>query len=217
MNRTLRNRLLSILGALVLSLLTVAVVAAQAAGATNPSAAVQVLVQPFVAAGSPQAGCNALTGQVADCPVTARLRARLQSPIPGVETGNLVSRSQNPPAVLEVAQIKLAEGATEAQVNTRWGYGASPNQAETIITFVVRKEAGGWLVDDSYCQNNLSTSIHNPPVGPCPVTAVGDVPGMPTTGAGTGGVYLLMLIVAVGALGLGLLLSRHGKRQAGKV
>jgi hypothetical protein len=213
MTRTPRNRLLSIAGAIVLCLLTGAAVVAQATGAAAPSEAVQTLVQPFVTVGPPQAGCNALTGQVVDCPVTARLRARLQSPIAGVETGNLISRSQNPPRAVEVAQVKLAEGATEAQVNTRWQYGTSQNQAEYIITFVVRKEAGGWLVDDTYCQNNMSTSIHNPPVGPCPVTPVGNIPGMPTTGTGAGADYVLLLALAGATVGLGFLLARRGKRQ----
>ena len=217
MNRTPRNWLLRILGTIVLCLLTVAAVAAQAAGAAGPSEAVQTLVRSLASADAPQAGCNTLTGQVADCPVTARLRARLQSPLPGVETGNLISRSQNPPSAVEVAAVKLAEGATEAQVNTRWQYGTSGNQSEYSITFVVRKEAGGWLVDDSYCLGNPGTSIYNPPVGPCPMTAVptsGDVPGMPTTGAENDRNYLSLLLAAVAVVGLGLLLLRGGKGQA---
>jgi hypothetical protein len=205
----------SLLIAAGLGLLSVVVVAAQATGAASPTEAVRVLVRSLVTAEAPQAGCNTLTGQVADCPVTERLRARLQSPIPGVETGNLISRSQNPPRAVEVAAVKLAEDATEAQINTRWQYGTSQNQFEYIITFVVRKEAGGWLVDDSYCVDNPGTSIHNPPVGPCPVVAVGEVPGMPTTGAGPGWDYLLPLVLAVVGVGLGILLARRGKRQAG--
>ena len=48
MNRIPRNRLLSILGAVGLWLLTVTAIAAQAGGAASPAAAVQALVAPFV-------------------------------------------------------------------------------------------------------------------------------------------------------------------------
>src|SRR5262245_23337939 len=114
-----KNRSSSILAAGVLLLVSAVVVAAQASGAATPSQAVHALVDPLATPGpsSGAPGCNALTGQLADCPITARLRSRLSSPIPDVETGNLVSRSQNPPAALDVAQVKLPEGATEAQVN----------------------------------------------------------------------------------------------------
>jgi len=100
-----------------------------------------------------------LTGRLDDCPITARLRDRLTRPVAGVETGNLVSRSQNPPQSLDVTQVKLPADATVANVNTRWVYGSD----EYTITFVVHKEAGGWLVDDLYCLNTPGSSIYNPP------------------------------------------------------
>jgi hypothetical protein len=210
------SALRTIPGALVLSLLAVAAVAAQAAGAASPSAAVRTLVQSLATANTPATGCNTLRGQVDDCPITARLRTRLQSPIPGVETGNLISRSQNPPSTLDVAEVKLAEGATVAQVNTRWQYGPSDNAVEYTITFVARKEAGGWLVDDAYCQNDLSTSIYNAPTGPCPTTSAPGVPvpGMPSTGAPADPDYLLPLALAGAALLLGGLLAGRGARAA---
>src|SRR5690242_18148563 len=114
MNWIVRRMLQPLVLTLGLGLLVVGGVAAQAGGAATPSQAVAALVGPL-AGEAGQAGCNALTGQLADCPITARLRARLAAPIPGVETGNLVSRSQNPPQSLDVAQVKLPEGATTAQ------------------------------------------------------------------------------------------------------
>ena len=96
--------------------------------------------------------------------------------------------------------MKLPGDATVANVNTRWVYGSD----EYTITFVVRKEAGGWLVDDSYCLNNPSSSIYNQPTGPCPMSSStggqGNPPGMPSTGAGSGNSYGLPLALAVLAL-----------------
>jgi hypothetical protein len=154
-----------------------------------------------------------LTGRLDDCPITARLRDRLAHPVPGVETGNLVSRSQNPPQSLDVAQVKLPGDATVANVNTRWVYGAG----EYTITFVVRKEAGGWLVDDSYCLNNPSSSIYNQPTGPCMMSSSaegqGNPLGMPSTGAGSGNSYGLPLALAMLALLAGARVSWISRRR----
>jgi len=199
--------------AALICLLSVATVAAQTAGAATPSQAVAALVGPLATPGRGPSGCNALTGRLDDCPITARLRDRLAHPVAGVETGNLVSRSQNPPQALDVAQVKLPAGATVANVNTRWGYGSG----EYTITFVVRQEAGGWLVDDSYCLNNPGSSIYNPPTGPCPMSSSaggqGNPPGMPSTGAGPGNGYGLPLALAVGALLAGAGLSWMSRRR----
>ena len=206
------HALAAVLSAVVLCLVSVGAVAAQAGGATSPAEAVRALVRPLAGAESP-GGCNTLTGQVGDCPVTARLRTRLQNPQPGVETGNLVSRSQNPPRAVEVAEVKLPADATVAQVNTRWEYGTSAQRFEYTITFVVRQEAGGWLVDDTYCLNDPGTSIFNPPTGPCALSVTNPVPGMPTTGAGQDRSLSGLLLLGIGLVTLGLVAVRCSPRQ----
>jgi hypothetical protein len=135
--------------------------------------------------------------------------------VAGVEPGNLVGRNQNPPQTLDVAQVKLPGDATVANVNTRWGYESN----EYTITFVVRKEAGGRLVDDSYCLNNPGSSSYNQPTGPCPMSrsagGQGNPPGMPSTGTGAGNGYGLPLAVAALFTGAGLsLMGRRRPRRA---
>lgn len=130
---------------------------------------------------------------------------------------NLVSRSQNPPRSVEVAQVKLAADATEAQVNTRWEYGSGQKQFDYTITFMVRKHAGGWLVDDTYCLNDPASSIYNQPAGPCPIassTNSGEAPGMPRTGEGAAPGYAVLLLLGLVVSSLGLLLARKGAPAA---
>jgi hypothetical protein len=212
MNLIARKLLSTLPLVIVFGLLSVVAVAAQTVGTATPSQAVAALVGPL-AGQAGQTGCNALTGQLADCPITARLRARLANPTPGVETGNLVSRSQSPPQSLDVAEVKLPEGATTAQVNTRWNLGTTPPSAYTI-TFVVQKEAGGWVVDDSYCLNDPTTSIYQPPTGPCP-TITTEAPGMPQTGAGREASAPLWIFEGLALVALGGLLIRRNQRTVG--
>lgn len=183
-----------------------------AAGAATPEAAVSTLIKALQDPAATGVACNALTGQLDDCPITARLRTRLQNPTPE-ENGNLVSRSQNPPSSVAVTLVD-SDGQT-ARVNTKWEYGAS----SYTITFVVVKGADGWLVDDSYCAGNPQTSIYNSPVGPCsmdassPGTSAGgesatNVPGMPNTGAGDQITLLISLtLLALGLAALGIELA----------
>jgi|GEM_PF-3462860 len=185
---------------------------ANAAGAATPEAAVSTLIKTLHDPTASGAGCNALTGRVDDCPITAKLRARLQKPAPG-ENGNIVSRSQNPAQSVAVTLVEN-DGQT-ARVNTRWEYGAG----SYTITFVVVKEADGWLVDDSYCAGNPQTSIYNSPVGPCsmdvssPGTSAGGesgttMPNMPRTGSGEQiGLLVGMTLLALGLAVLGLELA----------
>jgi hypothetical protein len=147
------------------------------AGASSPEEAVRILIETLY---NPSAGnkpCNALNGQFADCPVTARLLQRLQNPIAGQETGNLVSRSQNPPQSVTITPVDNT--GQLAHIDTKWQYGTSSYS----ITFAVVKEADGWRVDDSYCTGAPQTSIYNPPTGPCQVVD-NTVPGIPRTGNG---------------------------------
>lgn len=129
-------------------------------GAATPLAAVAALVGPMATPES-RAACQAISGQVAACPITPRLRYRLQHYTRN-ENGNLVSRGQNPPRAVRYAQRD--NNGFVARVDTRWAYGAS--NAYTI-TFVVARQDDGWRVDDAYCAGRPATSIYNPPTGPC--------------------------------------------------
>ena len=186
------------------------------AGAATPEAAVSTLIKALQDPAATGVACNALTGQVDDCPITARLRTRLQNPVAG-ENGNLVSRSQNPPSAVSVAVIYLDSETNPriAHVNTKWEFGTS----FYVITFVVVKQADGWLVDDSYCAGSPETSIYNSPVAPCPTDTISPgtssggesaptLPGMPNTGTGEQITLLISLtLLALGLAALGLELA----------
>lgn len=135
--------------------------AATTTGAATPIQAVATLLAPFAAPGPPRGACDAVTGRVQGCPITPRLRYRLEHFQAG-ENGNIVGRTQNPPRSLRWAQI--GNNGFVARVNTRWDYGASNSYA---ITFVVARQDDGWRVDDAYCAGRPQTSIYNPPAGPC--------------------------------------------------
>jgi hypothetical protein len=123
-----------------------ALVGSLAAGTATPLQAVLALVPPFSTQGPALGTCNALGGQVAACPVTARLRYRLQHPVRPQENGNLICRCQNPPRGMRVARTD--RNPFVAHVNTRWVFGAS--RAYTI-TFVVARQDAGWRVGNTYC------------------------------------------------------------------
>ena len=146
-----------------------------AAGATSPEKAANALVAPFTVKGPAgnDLACNPLMGKVDNCPVTARLRTRLKNPVPLQETGNLVSRSQNPPKSVKVTQ--LDNNGQVAHVSTRWETGVSTHSIDDI-TFVVRKQQGAWFVDDTYCVGKPKTSIYNIQVGPCSAEPYGGIP-----------------------------------------
>jgi hypothetical protein len=215
--------LLTALAAALLFIMPGSVYAAQSAqskAAGTPEQAVSVLVTPFFDASAGATGCNGVTGDIAGCPVTARLLDRLQHPTPQ-ENGNILSRSQNPPRDVTVKVVDN-DGQT-AHVDTRWGFGGGSYG----ITFVVLHQADGWLVDDTYCAGEPGTSIYNAPAGPCQVIAFsggtagggtsggtpGAVPGMPQTGQKSDG-YLLFASLLVLAVASGVGLSVAGRRAA---
>jgi hypothetical protein len=149
------------LGALALTVLAPPAAAAPTSGTATPLQAVVTLLRPFYSGVAGNAlACNALTGQVQACPITARLRYRLQHYVRNVETGNLVSRSQVPPRA--VSWVQTDANGFVAHVTTRWV--ARPSYT---ITFVVARQDDGWRVDDSYCAGRPQTSLYNPPTGPC--------------------------------------------------
>ena len=197
MTKNYWKALLAVMFAVVLVTPQDRVSAAQgAAGAATPEAAISTLIKALHDPAAQGVACNALTGKVDDCPITARLRTRLQNPTG--ENGNIVSRSQNPPRSVSVAVIyydKVTDPRI-AHANVTWDNGTT----STIIMFVLVKEAGGWLVDDTNCGGSPETSIYNSPVGPCPSSIPSPVPNMPTTGAGE----QLTLLIGVTVLALGL-------------
>ncbi|MEO8288007.1 MAG: hypothetical protein ABI670_16385 [Chloroflexota bacterium] len=184
-----------------------------AAGAASPEAAVTALVTPFYDPTAGNNACNAVTGQLQDCPVSDRLRQLLQNPVPALGSGNLVGRNQNPPGNVSVGLMDN-DGQT-AHVNTTWQYGANAYN----IVFVVINQPDGWVVDDTYCgglpsEQAQATSIYNSPVGPCQVINIGSGgvnPGMPSTG--NAGSSTNVLLAALAAL---LLLAGSAWRIAGK-
>lgn len=193
---------------LLLPALTVEGVWAQTAfGASTPEQAVTTLVEPFYNPAAGSNACNAVTGRFAACPITVRLRARLEG---ATENGNIVSRSQNPPR--RVAIMPTKSDAHVAQVATVWDFSSSYS-----ITFTVVKQEGGWLVDDSFCSAEPSSSIYNPPTGPCPLDLRGEpVPGMPNTGEQSFPAFVLLgMLGALLMVGAGLLLSVTGRGDYG--
>jgi hypothetical protein len=194
---------------LLLPALTARAVWAQtAAGASTPEQAVTILLEPFYNPAAGTGACNAVSGQLAACPITARLRTRLEQ---ATENGNIVSRSQNPAHHVVIGPIK-SDGQI-AHVPTAWDYSSSSYS----ITFTVVKQENGWLVDDSFCSAQPASSIYNPPTGPCPLDLRGEpVPGMPNTGAqGFPAFGLLAMLGALLMVGAGLLLLVAGNRGHG--
>ena len=109
-----------------------------------------------------QGACAALGGQGAACPVTPRLRYRLQRPVRYQQIGNLVCRCRNPLRGVRAAQT--GRNPFVARVDTRRVCGAPRAYA---ITFIVVRQDDGWRVDDAFCACRPQTSIYNPLAGPC--------------------------------------------------
>ncbi len=152
---------LSLVCAALAALAPGATAAPSVAGAATPAQAVSALLKPFYTPGPAGGACNALSGQVAGCPITLRLRYRLQHYQRG-ENGNLICRCQNPPRIVRWTQ-KDNNGFV-AHVTTTWIYGASSTYA---LVFIVARQDDGWRVDDSACAGRPATSVYTPPTGPC--------------------------------------------------
>jgi hypothetical protein len=189
--------------------------------ASSPQEAVETLLKPFYVQGAPTPTCNALSGQFAGCPITARLLNRLRT---ANENGNIISRSQNPPQ--DVTYTLLDNDGQTSHVNTSWHFASS----SYAITFTVVKVPEGWQVDDSFCTGQPDTSLFNLPAGPCPTSAVINthvpnatpaslgtatisLPGVPSTGTnGRDTLIPLLAIVAVLAALAGLFIALHSRR-----
>jgi hypothetical protein len=143
-------------------------------GTATPLRAVMALIAPFYNPAAGHNACNALTGRVETCPITPRLLYRLEHPIRFKENGNLVCRCQNTPRVVRWAQVD--DNGFVAHVNVHWMYLAANSYT---MTFVVARQDDGWRVDDAYCAGNPTTSIYEPPTGPCAVGSASSM-GMST-------------------------------------
>lgn len=176
--------------------------------AATPEQAVATLLEPFYNPAAGTGACDAVSGQFAACPITARLRDRLEH---ATENGNIVSRSQNPPRSVTINPIH--NDGQMAHAATIWDYGNSSYS----ITFTVVKQDDGWLVDDSFCTALPTSSIYNAPTGPCPLDTRGEaLPGMPTTGATLFLPFaLLTILAALLALIAGLLARAVAGRREG--
>lgn len=134
---------------------------ASAASATTPIAAVIAVFGSF--AGAPaRVNCDPVSGKVASCPITARLRYRLER---ANENGNILCRCQNPPRTIHWA-LQDANPFV-AHVATRWYYGPTTGRPAYTLIVTIAREADGWKVDDSICAGRPTTSIYQPPAGPC--------------------------------------------------
>lgn len=142
--------------------------------AVTPRAAVMVLIRPFLARSRQTAACNGVTGNLAACPLTSRLRAALSRELHWERThtrggnGNVFCRCQNTPRRMVVTGVKapyVNAFGLFAEVDTVWYWGSGP----VNISWVTRRVAGGWQIDNNFCSGDPKTDLYHIPVGPCPV------------------------------------------------
>lgn len=162
---------------LILGLLAIGVfgLAPASAGASSgheaartPSQAVLLVTRPFYDRSAQQALCNAVTGKIAACPLTPRLRAALARELQWERAhtrggnGNAFCRCQNPPTRVDIRGV-VAQPQS-AQVATTWHWGA---RIAVNLTFVTRRASGGWQIDDELCAGRPRTNMYHNPIGPC--------------------------------------------------
>ena len=99
-------------------------------------------------------------GGITPCPVTPRLRYRLNHPdrpAPGCLgscTPDAICRCQN--TAINIIMRSLDNNGLVAHIHTRWGY----YQSALRLTFTVLHGYGGWLVDDVYCTGRPDTTVY---------------------------------------------------------
>ncbi len=144
-------------------------------GASTPLQAVAALVTPFYDSAVERAarrdgGCDPVTGALAACPLTPRLRARLPIDEAMRYSANPICRCQNPARTVRLAQIY--DDGRAAYIITRWFYGPAdpgPGDHAYRITFALVRQPDGWDVDDTYCTGQArTTNLYLSSVGPCP-------------------------------------------------
>ena len=150
--------------------------------ATTALQAVRILLRPFDPNNDGKfnfGNCTNLSPKLHPdlvCPETARLRHYLSvRRLPMGDSGLPFCRCQSVPFSVRVAAVRFNNGRL-ARVDVHWVFGptrSSPSQRmhfiKTTDTFVVRHQAGSWLVDDEYCAGRPATSVYNGVAGqrPC--------------------------------------------------
>ena len=143
--------------------------------AATPRDAVQRVIQPFVDRSSPSAGCNALSGKLAACPITPRLRAAVSRELRWEikhthgGNGNEFCRCQNPPRRVTISAVKapyVNASGRFVEVETVWSWGSRPMN----LTWITRQVQGRWQVDNNFCSGYPNKDLYHIPVGPCPST-----------------------------------------------
>jgi hypothetical protein len=137
--------------------------------AQTPQQAVLRIIRPFYDQSAQHAACNPVTGKLAACPLTSRLRAAVARELQWERThtkggnGNVFCRCQNTPRRVVITGILRHPGKPE--VTTVWYWGPGP----VNINYVTVHVAGGWQIDNSYCAGyGPKTDLYHIPVRPCP-------------------------------------------------
>lgn len=143
--------------------------------AATPRAAVMTLIRPFFNRSAQAAACNGVTGKLAACPITPRLRVALARELQWERqhtrggNGNVFCRCQNTPKRVVIAAVKApyTNGSGQfAEVRTVWYWGSG----RINISWVTRHVAGGWQIDNNFCSGYPKKDLYHNPVGPCPTT-----------------------------------------------
>lgn len=170
---------------IVLGLLVVAVFVAtsgsvQGSGhaAATPVEAVTILVSGGTPQGPARSGCSLGQRTYRDCPVTDRMRQRLEQ---GSQAafGEPVSRGSGQDLSPRISVAEIERTGDVALVNAGFEGGV----ARVTLTYVVRGQGRTWLVDDSYCAGRPETTIYTQPnpIPPCDVApaSLPDTAGSP--------------------------------------
>ena len=105
------------------------------------------------------------------CPETPRLlHYLLVRRLPRSESGLPFCRCQSGVDAVQVMPVRFNNGRV-ARVDARWDFGpagSTPSHTYATDTFVVLRQAGGWLVDDEYCAGRPATSVYRGIAGQSP-------------------------------------------------
>jgi len=195
----------------LLALLVTALFAAGAAqpvrasghAATTPTDAVTILVRSGTPQGPVRSDCDLTRRTYRACPVTDRLRQRMEQ-LSQAPFGEPVSRGSGQDLSPRIGVTEVSKSGGVALVNASFegGLGA------VNITFVVRGQGREWLVDDSYCAGQPETTIYRSPI---PILPCGVSPGpLPNAAASSvQGYAWLPALVGIVVAGVGLVIRRR--------
>ena len=173
--------------------------------AATPVEAVTILVSGGTPQGPVRSGCGLGQRTYRDCPVTDRMRQRLEQ---GSQAafGEPVSRGSGQDLSPRISVAEIERSGDVALVNAGFEGGV----ATVTITYVVRGQGGTWLVDDSYCAGRPETTIYTQPnpIPPCDVTPA-SLPG--TAGRPFQGRVWPAILSGLTAFTLGAAMRRRGQ------